>query len=380
MTKPRIVVSVFDHPAYSGGAQVVVRRIIETLSHDHEVVLVTVRCAVDWSGMRSGIRVINLPVAWAGPRLSQLLYHPLVLLIALVLRHDLWIESFTPPISSSLVPLVTHRPVIGLAQTLAAREMVRKYRLGFLLGLERTALRLYRHVVVLNPYDAKVVGECNPRADVHLIPNVIPMPAAPGRGSGDFALFLGRLDVTQKGLDLLADAYRRAGPNALPLVVAGAGTAAAEQDLADLIRPVADRVRPVGHVHGERKEELLGGAGFVVMPSREESFGLVALEAMAYGKPVVHFDLPQLAWIPEDCGVKVPRFDVAGLVKAIEELSGDPARRTDLGRRARAFTERHNAAAGRDAYAELVSAILNGARKGVTDHGVLPPRRRPESR
>jgi glycosyltransferase involved in cell wall biosynthesis len=363
--KPRVVVSVFDHPAYSGGAQVVVRRIIETLSHDHEVVLVTVRCAVDWAGMRSGIKVINLPVAWAGPRLSQLLYHPLLLLTALFLRHDLWIESFTPPISSSLVPLVTRRPVVGLAQALAAREMVRKYRLGFLLRLERAALRLYRHVVVLNPFDLRVVGECNPRAQVRLIPNVIPMPATPMPatpcgGSGDFALFLGRLDITQKGLDLLAEAYRRAGPGALPLVVAGAGTGSAEQHLAELIRPVADRVRPVGHVHGEAKEGLLAGAGFVVMPSREESFGLVALEAMAHGKAIVHFDLPQLSWIPDDCGVKVPRFDVAGLVKAIEELSGDPARRAGLGRNARAFTERHNAEGGPDAYAELVSAILSG--------------------
>jgi glycosyltransferase involved in cell wall biosynthesis len=97
------------------------------------------------------------------------------------------------------------------------------------------------------------------------------------------------------------------------------------------------------------------------MPSREESFGIVALEAMAHGRPVVHFDLPQLSWIPDDCGVRVPSFDTAQLARAIEELSRDPARRSELGRRARAFATRHYAEHSGAPYIRLVEGVLDPA-------------------
>lgn len=355
----RVVVSLFDHPAYPGGGPVVVRRIIDRLSRDYEVVLVTTdrhRAA----GLWAGVRVITLPVSWAGPRLGQLIYHPLLILTALLLRHDLWIESFTPPFSSSFLPIVTRRPVIGLAQSLSARGMARKYRLPILVPIERCALRRYRHVIVLNPRDQDLVHSCNPRATVRLIPNAIAMPDPPPGppGTGSFCLFLGRLDVTEKGLDLLIEAYRRVGADALPLIVAGAGTRANEQRLAKLVRPAAGRVRQVGYVQGMRKIELLSEAAFLVMPSREEAFGLVALEAMAYGKPVVHFDLPELSWIPADCGVKVTAFDVTDLIRAVEELSRDVVRRRRLGRNAQAYVAGNDPTATDDAYAALVNEAL----------------------
>ncbi|MEV4702435.1 glycosyltransferase family 4 protein [Actinoplanes sp. NPDC049316] len=358
--RPRIVVSVFDHAAYRGGGQLVVRRIIDRLSRDYEVVLVTTDSPVDPDGLRAGIRSVTLPVRWAGPRLGQLLYHPLLMLAALLIRHDLWIESLTPPFSSSFLPLVTRRPVIALAQTLSARGMARKYRMPILVPIERFALGLYRYVIVLNPRDGDLVRTSNPAAAVSLIPNTVTAagPPADRPATGSFCLYLGRLDVTGKGLDLLVDAYRAAGARTLPLVVAGAGIRTDEIRLAKLVRPLADRVRLVGYVHGRRKAELLHDAAFVVMPSREEAFGLVALEAMAYGKPVVHFGLHELSWIPDDCGVKVTPFDVAELTRAIEELSCDDARRDRLGRSARAYAERHNRATTDDAYATLVADIL----------------------
>lgn len=368
MSRPRVVLSIYDHPAYRGGGPLVVRRIAERLRRDYDVVLVTTESASDPDGLRTGLPVITLPVGWAGARLGQILYHALLLRAARRVRHDVWIESFTPPISSSLLPLVTRRPVIGLAQALSARGTARRYHLPFLVPLERRALRLYRWVVVLNPRDRELVRDANPAATVRLIPNAIDDPGPPGDRdrTGSFALYLGRVDVTGKGLDLLAEAYRRAGAEALPLVVAGAGARADELRLARLVRPLAGRVRVAGFVRGERKTGLLRDAAFVVMPSREEAFGLVALEAMAYGKPVVHFALPELAWIPDDCGVKVTPFDVAGLARAIEGLSGDPARSGRLGRNARAYAERHLAAATDDAYAALVGEVLAaGTRAGT---------------
>ena len=74
-------------------------------------------------------------------------------LVALVHRSDLWIESLTPPVSASLLPLTARRPVLALVQMLSGADMQRRYGLPFE-AVERRGLRLYRHFVVLNDVDA----------------------------------------------------------------------------------------------------------------------------------------------------------------------------------------------------------------------------------
>jgi len=55
--------------------------------------------------------------------------------------HELWIESFTPPFSTSFVPLFARGPVVGFAQNPSGREMSHRYKLPFFL-IERFGLRL----------------------------------------------------------------------------------------------------------------------------------------------------------------------------------------------------------------------------------------------
>jgi len=74
-----------------------------------------------------------------------------------------------------------------------------------------------------------------------------------------------------------------------------------------------------------------------LMPSTAEAFGLMALEAMAAGRPVICFEgtsLPSVTHAPQ-CGVAVPMGDVDALRGAIDQLARDPQeaqRRGDLGR------------------------------------------------
>lgn len=149
----------------------------------------------------------------AGPRAGQLLFLALLPLVARRIRHDLWLESFTPPFSTSFLPVTTGAPVVGIDQGRSAEALWRRYHIPFFL-VERLGLRCYRHIVVMNAADGSVVRRLSPRADVQVIANGVDQRLLDENrlGTGRFILFLGRIDTWIKGLDLLLDAYDRSAP------------------------------------------------------------------------------------------------------------------------------------------------------------------------
>ena len=81
----------------------------------------------------------------------------------------------------------------------------------------------------------------------------------------------------------------------------------------------------------------MADADFLVLPSVtvEEMFGLVVLEAMAAGRPVITTALPSAVRevnFPGVSGLEVPLRDVAALARALETLSHDSALRAEMGR------------------------------------------------
>ena len=98
-----------------------------------------------------------------------------------------------------------------------------------------------------------------------------------GDGSGDYLLYVGRL-IERKGLKVVADVAERTG---LPLVVAGFGDES-------LIPPGAEFV---GSVEPAERARLMGNARCVLMPTLYlEPFGMVAIESMGVGTPVITTD------------------------------------------------------------------------------------------
>ena len=100
------------------------------------------------------------------------------------------------------------------------------------------------------------------------------------------------------------------------------------------------KVRLLGKVDDAAKSELLRQSFLMVMPSRYEASPLVLLEAFCHAVPVVVFDIPELSDIPGDCCVKVPAFDTRAFGEAVLDLVTNEARRSALGRAAKAFARR----------------------------------------
>lgn len=99
----------------------------------------------------------------------------------------------------------------------------------------------------------------------------------------------GRLTY-QKGFDLLIDAFAKLSSkySNIDLILAGDGEEGENLQLQANQIGVGNRVHFIGRVTPNKVVELLNGASFVVVPSRYgEAFGIVALEALAAGKPVL---------------------------------------------------------------------------------------------
>ena len=90
----------------------------------------------------------------------------------------------------------------------------------------------------------------------------------------------------------------------------------------------------MGRVAADERFAWLAGADLVAMPSRYETFGMVAAEALAVGTPVVAFDIPCLrALVDGEVGARVPAFDVAAFAAAMQGLAADVRSRRELGDR-----------------------------------------------
>ena len=94
---------------------------------------------------------------------------------------------------------------------------------------------------------------------------------------------------------------------------------------------------------GKRDQDSLpyyySAAEVVVVPSQYESFGMVALEAMACGTPVVASQVGGLAFLVQDglTGYHVPGDDAEALAEKLTELIEDPQLRNEMGERAEAY-------------------------------------------
>ena len=245
------------------------------------------------------------------------------------LVHAHWLPSALPAIA-------TRRPFVV---QLWGSDVELARRLG---PLARLLLRRARVVVAASEalsQEARRLGA----PTVRVVPSGVALPHAVGPpDEPPHILYVGRLSEEKGVLELVAAAEE------LPLVVVGDG-------------PLRDRV-PValGFVPPQELGPYYERAALVVCPSRREGYGVVAREAMAYGRPVVATGVGGLLDAVEHgvTGLLVPPRDAPALRAALERLLGDADLRARLGAAAR---ERARERFGLDAAARATIALYREA-------------------
>ena len=195
---------------------------------------------------------------------------------------------------------------------------------------EKLSLRFSNRVVFVNKYQMEKCGALNKSV---FVPNGIdPVTRSDsttflekhGIHQGDYLLAVGRL-TPEKGLQYLVEAANRL-PQVTQVVIAGASD---HDDCYRKLLEQVDRGHKVvftGFTTGEDLRQLYSHARALVLPSVNEGFPMVMLEAMAYGLPIVCSDIPgtRQVELPEQDYFAVGNVDA--LAAALSRLLAEPTR------------------------------------------------------
>ena len=279
----------------------------------------------------SGLAAIELSQTWNIPFLHM--FHTLVLMKNRIAQ--------TPQEMEGEYRILGEKKVISKANRIIAATLAEKSQLEFLYKAPSSKISVIppgvdtRHFYPIPKDEAKeVVGVPE---DSHTI------------------LFVGRIEPL-KGIDKLIQAISiiqnngelRCCPHNL-VIIGGEPNAKPEDMNAEMSR-LQDMVEDLGIENfviflGKQDQQLLpyyySASEIVVMPSHYESFGMVALEAMACGTPVVASQVGGLAFLVRDgeTGYVVPGNDVQMLAKRLVELIKDKDLRNKLGNKSAEYAQ-----------------------------------------
>lgn len=183
-------------------------------------------------------------------------------------------------------------------------------------------LRQLDETIVLCQYDANVYR----RHDSQLTPRVIynPLTLVPGavsKGQSKQFLAVGRFSPKHKGFDLLIDAFRLFCRHDSDWTLHIVGEGPEEALYREKIAAYGLEERIQLHPFTANVQQYYSAAQVYVLSSRWEGFGLVLVEAMAHGLPVVSSDLPTSREIMGDFGLYFPVGDVEAMAQRLYDAT-----------------------------------------------------------
>ncbi|MBA2564655.1 MAG: glycosyltransferase family 4 protein, partial [Gemmatimonadetes bacterium] len=395
----RILIFNYEYPPLGGGGGVVNALIAEELAQRHSVSVITSAFGElpreqTWNGVEiHRVPVLSRGDTSVGSLMSLVSYPPAAWLAAARIlrreRFDLINSHFAVPTGpGSLLPArvadIPHVVSIHGGDIYNPASSTSPHRLW---GVRWTVASVLRNsdavIAASNDTRDNAVRYYGHKGPIDVIPHGIKVPEVPPATRAELdlpegvflAVTVGRL-VRRKAIDCLLKALVKPECAEVHLVVVGTGPELTSlENLANRLH-VRDRVYFTGHVGETRKWQTLKVSDAYVSSTKHEGFGLVYLEAMAAGLPIVTFDRGgQVDFLRDgETGYLVAADDQEALVRALARLVASPdvaarMRRTNLARSEQYTIER--CAREHEILFEEIIARRGGA--GARDARSRPP-------
>ncbi len=336
----KILHLIYDHihnPWVGGGGAFRAHEIYRRLVSRHEITVITGR----YPGAKN-YREDNVSYEFVGSRRNSYILSTFCYAFRanrLLKDHhhefDVIVEDFAP--YNPLFSFLYRRDAIIQVHQKEGAQHLKKY---FLFGLpflvaESLYPKCFKHAITVSTESLRKFGLGIEAVVVSngFDPDLLTEDTADSR----YVLFLGRMDVHQKGLDVLSDALMYTSSR---LVIAGGGKD--ERKLGKLFGGLIseDRVTIAGYTQGRQKKELLTHCSFMVVPSRYEAQAIVVLEAAACGKPVIVSDIPELKYaVDAGFGLSFKSEDARDLSEKINILLSNSSLWQEMSRKAREYAK-----------------------------------------
>ncbi len=362
---PRVaLVSYDDVPPIGGQGRLVGALEQEMPEAGYEVEVLSPKRGPWGTGVRIPRRTRRKPLdysLWLRRRLPE---------VAGALHPDLWhamggpggVLLFRHPSGAPLIYTANHTYRTAHGRRLAARP------LG---SIEARAYRFAEHVIAVSPSTARsLVHDYDVApAKVSVIPPGVDrhwLEDPPSSGPRESILFVGRL-VPIKGVQHFIVLFRSLAGDFPDLDAEICGDGPLRQPAQIMAREFGGRLQVRGRVEEDELARAYRRARVLVIPSRFEGLGMVALEAMACGTPVVASDVPGLTDLRGGGVTLVPAEQPAALAEAVRGLLGDPGRWAEASDQARRVVEqRFSWAAVRPQVAEVYRSVLDSSANQLT--------------
>lgn len=386
-----ILICNYEYPPLGGGGGVVTAQLVEQLARRHDVTVLTSRAFdLQEESVENGAHILRVPVLGrtrkaAGSLPSLLSYVPMAIRRGKALMQS---QSFDVINTHFAVPTGPVGDVLarhaGIPNILSVHggdlydpsKFMSPHRHWILRRLIRGLLtRADRVVGQSSNTNANVGRFYTDDVEPQLIPLGIERPTIRPAARADYGLdqddvllaTVGRL-VARKALgqllDQLAGLSEKTGQR-VKLLVIGTGPEEAALNAKAAELGIAGQVQFLGALSDQEKFDVLGMADLYVSSSQHEGFGLVFLEGMAAGLPVICYDHGgQTDFLVDgETGYLVPLNDKEMLARRVRELVVDAALRQKIADANRQRVERYFIEAMAEAYEELFEACIRDRRQ-----------------